>query len=71
MAKTTKDVDTWSKKRKGSKEIRVRRISSTMHEHVQNVADHIGVSVTDFMKVKTLDYLTTVPPEYLKPFKKD
>ena len=71
MAKGTIKNNFTEKKIKRNKELRIGRVSDMMHEHVKNVADHVGVSMTDFMKVTTLHFLTTVPKNYLEPFKKD
>lgn len=64
------DTTNWKKGSRG-KEIRIYRVSSMLHQHIQNVADHLGVSVTDFCKVKMLDNISTFPRHYLEPFNKE
>lgn len=66
MAKFEKD-----KPQKRGKEIRISRVSHMQHEHIKNVAAHLGISVTDLMKVNMLKIISSYPIHYLEPMPKD
>ncbi len=55
-----------------SKELyfRIRRVSEKMKKETENIADHLGISTNDFLKVKLLDIINSYPEDYKKPFQK-
>lgn len=71
MAKELGKLTNKERNKGHGKVIKVSRVSPMMHSHIKNVADHLGVSITDFCKVKMLDNLSVYPRHYLEPFNKD
>lgn len=59
------------KPRKRGKEIRIDRVSPMMHEEVKNIAAHLGISVTDFLKTQLLHIIAAQPKHYREPMPKD
>lgn len=54
------------KSKKPDTELRIRRVSPMMMEHVRNAAANAGVSITDFLKMRILNSLSELPKQYLE-----
>lgn len=53
------------------RELRLRNIPKKTIEEVKNVASHIGMTGSEFIKSKVLDFILQYPEHYRKPMNKD
>lgn len=56
--------------KRNNREIRIRRVSVMMEEDIKNIAAHLGISVTDYLKVNLLALISNAPAHYRKPMEK-
>lgn len=46
---------------------KIYRVSDMMHSDIKNIAENLGISITDFLKVELLHIISKHPAEYRKP----
>ena len=50
-----------------NRHIQVSGVGNTLHFETKNIAGHLGVSMSDFIKTKIADVVHSYPDHYKKP----
>lgn len=58
-----------NKSREGTKEIRIYGIQPSVAQTLENIADNLGVTVTQYLKPKIRDIVDSAPDHLKKPIK--